>query len=79
MFWQAFYTTIPLLAFAVISPFCTSCSTQTRRGANIIFINFLLALGIVLRSLVTTELITYWVLCLNGVAHFLWNVLIQDY
>lgn len=52
-----FLTTIPLLAFAVVSPFAPVVARKLGLELTLLLSTILLALGIVLRSLGTTELL----------------------
>lgn len=70
-----FLTTIPLLAFAVISPFAPVVARKLGLELTLFLSTFLLALGIVLRSLGTTELLLLGTV-LIGVAISFGNVLI---
>ncbi|MFJ7737325.1 CynX/NimT family MFS transporter [Lysinibacillus sp. NPDC097287] len=68
-------TTIPLLAFAVVSPFAPIVARKFGLELTLLLSTILLALGIVLRSLGTTELLVFGTI-LIGVAISFGNVLI---
>ena len=70
-----FLTTIPLLAFAVVSPFAPVVARKFGLELTLLLSTSLLALGIVLRSLGTTELLVFGTV-LIGVAISFGNVLI---
>lgn len=70
-----FLTTIPLLAFAVVSPFAPVVARKLGLELTLLLSTSLLALGIVLRSLGTTELLVFGTV-LIGVAISFGNVLI---
>lgn len=70
-----FLTTIPLLAFAVVSPFAPVVARKFGLELTLLLSTILLALGIVLRSLGTTELLVFGTV-LIGVAISFGNVLI---
>ncbi|AVK82316.1 MFS transporter [Lysinibacillus sp. B2A1] len=70
-----FLTTIPLLAFAVISPFAPVVARKLGLELTLFLSTILLALGIVLRSLGTTSLLVFGTM-LIGVAIAFGNVLI---
>ena len=70
-----FLTTIPLLAFAIISPFAPVVARKLGLELTLFLSTLLLALGIVLRSLGTTELLLLGTV-LIGVAISFGNVLI---
>lgn len=70
-----FLTTIPLLAFAVVSPFAPVVARKLGLELTLFLSTILLALGIVLRSLGTTGLLVFGTV-LIGVAIAFGNVLI---
>ena len=70
-----FLTTIPLLAFAVVSPFAPVVARKFGLELTLLLSTILLAIGIVLRSLGTTELLVFGTV-LIGVAISFGNVLI---
>jgi len=70
-----FLTTIPLLAFAIISPFAPVVARKLGLELTLFLSTILLALGIVLRSLGTTSLLVFGTM-LIGVAIAFGNVLI---
>lgn len=70
-----FLTTIPLLAFAIISPFAPVVARKLGLELTLFLSTILLALGIVLRSLGTTGLLVFGTV-LIGVAISFGNVLI---
>ncbi|MEQ6357267.1 MFS transporter [Lysinibacillus sp. M3] len=70
-----FLTTIPLLAFAIISPFVPIVARKIGLELTLFLSTILLALGIVLRSLGTTSLLVFGT-ALIGIAISFGNVLI---
>ena len=70
-----FLTTIPLLAFAVVSPFAPAIARKFGLELTLLLSTILIAIGIVLRSLGTTELLVFGTV-LIGVAISFGNVLI---
>jgi len=70
-----FLTTIPLLAFAIISPFVPIVARKIGLELTLFFSTILLALGIVIRSLGTTSLLVFGT-ALIGIAISFGNVLI---
>ncbi|MFJ6210346.1 CynX/NimT family MFS transporter [Lysinibacillus sp. NPDC092081] len=70
-----FLTTIPLLAFAIISPFAPIVARKFGLELTLFLSTILLAVGIVLRSLGTTSLLVFGTM-LIGIAISFGNVLI---
>lgn len=70
-----FLTTIPLLAFAIISPFVPNVARKLGLELTLFLSTILLGLGIVLRSLGTTALLVFGTV-LMGIAISFGNVLI---
>lgn len=70
-----FLTTIPLLAFAIISPFAPIVARKFGLEITLFLSTILLAIGIVLRSLGTTSLLVFGTM-LIGIAISFGNVLI---
>lgn len=73
-----FLTTIPLLAFAVVSPFAPKLSKRFGIELTLFFSMLLLALGIIMRSLGTTSLLVIGTV-LIGVAISFGNVLMPSF
>jgi len=73
-----FLTTIPLLAFAVVSPFATRISHRFGIEKTLFYSIILLTVGIILRSLGTTPLLIFGTI-LIGVAISFGNVLVPSF
>lgn len=73
-----FLTTIPLIAFAVVSPFAPKLSKRFGIELTLFFSMLLLALGIIMRSLGTTSLLVIGTV-LIGVAISFGNVLMPSF
>ncbi|MFC7687996.1 CynX/NimT family MFS transporter [Ureibacillus sp. GCM10028918] len=73
-----FLTTIPLLAFAVVSPFAPSISRRVGMEKTLFYSIILLTIGIILRSLGTTSLLIFGTV-LIGVAISFGNVLVSSF
>lgn len=73
-----FLTTIPLLAFAVVSPFAPRISRRIGMEYTLFYSIILLTIGIILRSLGTTSLLIFGTV-LIGVAISFGNVLVPSF
>ncbi|MCM3389592.1 CynX/NimT family MFS transporter [Ureibacillus chungkukjangi] len=73
-----FLTTIPLLAFAVVSPFAPRISRRIGIEKTLFYSVILLTIGIILRSLGTTSLLIFGT-ALIGVAISFGNVLVPSF
>lgn len=73
-----FLTTIPLLAFAVVSPFAPRIARRFGMELTLFYSIILLTVGIILRSLGTTSLLIFGTV-LIGVAISFGNVLVPSY
>lgn len=73
-----FLTTIPLLAFAVVSPFAPRISRKFGIEKTLFYSIILLTIGIILRSLGTTSLLIFGT-ALIGVAISFGNVLVPSF
>lgn len=72
-----FLTTIPLIAFAIVSPFAPNIARKLGMEITLFYSLILLTLGIVLRSLGTTSLLIFGTV-LIGVAISFGNVLVPS-
>jgi len=73
-----FLTTIPLLAFAVVSPFAPRISRKLGLEKTLVYSVILLTIGIIVRSLGTTTLLIFGTV-LIGVAISFGNVLVPSF
>lgn len=77
-FLAGFLTTIPLLAFAVVSPFAPRISRRIGMENTLFYSIILLTIGIILRSLGTTSMLIFGTV-LIGIAISFGNVLVPGF